>query len=54
MEDCTLLDEYVLNDVGKIWMGPKRGRSWLYGQLDEVVLPACMFVLDRAELPFHQ
>ncbi|CAH0764573.1 unnamed protein product [Diatraea saccharalis] len=57
MEDCTLLQEYVLNDVGKVWVGPiktTRGKPWFYGQFDGVVLPACMFMLDRAGIPFHQ
>ncbi|KAL0820667.1 hypothetical protein ABMA28_006499 [Loxostege sticticalis] len=58
MEDCTLLQEYVLNDVGKVWVGPiktTRGKPWFYGQFDAVVLPAVMFMLDqRAVMPFHQ
>ncbi|XP_053614168.1 hemocyte protein-glutamine gamma-glutamyltransferase-like [Plodia interpunctella] len=56
MEDCQLLQEYVLNDVGKVWVGPiktTRGKPWAYGQFDAVVLPACMLMLDRAEIPFH-
>ncbi|KAJ8717662.1 hypothetical protein PYW07_005592 [Mythimna separata] len=56
MEDKALLQEYVLNDVGKVWVGPiktTRGKPWLYGQFDAVVLPACMFMLDRAEVPFN-
>ncbi|XP_047030665.1 hemocyte protein-glutamine gamma-glutamyltransferase-like [Helicoverpa zea] len=56
MEDEALLQEYVLNDVGKVWVGPiktTRGKPWLYGQFDAVVLPACMFMLDRAEVPFN-
>lgn len=57
MEDTGLLQEYVLNDVGKVWVGPiktTRGKPWFYGQFDAAVLPACMFMLDRAEMPFHQ
>ncbi|XP_026739990.1 hemocyte protein-glutamine gamma-glutamyltransferase-like [Trichoplusia ni] len=56
MEDTALLQEYVLNDVGKVWVGPvktTRGKPWMYGQFDAVVLPACMFMLDRAEVPFN-
>nr|CAD7411873.1 unnamed protein product [Timema poppensis] len=51
MEDKHLLDEYVVNDVGKIWVGPygtSRGREWVFGQFDDCVLPACMVMLDRA------
>lgn len=54
MEDTLLLQEYVLNDVGKIWVGPvktTRGKPWAYGQFDQHVLPACMLMLDRAEMP---
>ncbi|XP_041984352.1 hemocyte protein-glutamine gamma-glutamyltransferase-like [Aricia agestis] len=55
MEDTNLLQEYIQNDIGKVWVGPirtTRGKPWLYGQFDAVVLPACMFMLDRAEIPF--
>nr|CAD7442811.1 unnamed protein product [Timema bartmani] len=51
MEDKHLLEEYVVNDVGKIWVGPygtSRGREWVFGQFDDCVLPACMVMLDRA------
>ncbi|KAG7301255.1 hypothetical protein JYU34_014159 [Plutella xylostella] len=56
MEDTDLLQEYVLNDAGKVWVGParsSRGRAWLFAQFDEAALPACMFALDRAGVPFH-
>ncbi|XP_076766977.1 hemocyte protein-glutamine gamma-glutamyltransferase [Xylocopa sonorina] len=51
MEDEHLLDEYVLNDVGKIWVGPwgsSRGREWVFGQFDACVLPACQLLLERS------
>ncbi|XP_059057933.1 hemocyte protein-glutamine gamma-glutamyltransferase-like [Achroia grisella] len=57
MEDCNLLQEYVLNDVGKVWVGSTKsasGKPWVYGQFDASVLPACMFILDRAQVPFYQ
>ncbi|KAG8222477.1 hypothetical protein J437_LFUL000839 [Ladona fulva] len=53
MSDEHLLDEYVLNDVGKIWVGPHgsaRGRHWIFGQFDESVLPACMLMLGRTNV----
>ncbi|CAG9127446.1 unnamed protein product [Plutella xylostella] len=56
MEETELLQEYVLNDVGKVWVGParsSRGRAWLFAQFDEAALPACMFALDRAGVPFQ-
>lgn len=45
--------EYVLNDVGKIYIGSHakpRGRKWIYGQFHESVLPAVMFMLDKTRL----
>ncbi|KMQ92873.1 hemocyte protein-glutamine gamma-glutamyltransferase [Lasius niger] len=51
MEDEQLLDEYILNDVGKIWVGPwgsSRGREWVFGQFDACVLPACQLLLERS------
>lgn len=56
MED-RLLDEYILNDVGKIWIGPKnssRGREWVFGQFDGCVLPAIMFMLEMSEMPYQR
>lgn len=53
MEDETLLDEYILNDVGKIWVGPhgsSRGREWIFGQFDASVLPACMLLFDKSDI----
>lgn len=51
MEDEQLLDEYIHNDVGKIWVGPwgsSRGREWIFGQFDACVLPACQLLLERS------
>jgi len=51
VEDEQLLDEYILNDVGKIWVGPwgsSRGREWIFGQFDSCVLPACQLLLERS------
>lgn len=51
LEEEQLLDEYILNDVGKIWVGPygsSRGREWIFGQFDASVLPACMMLLERS------
>ncbi|XP_017761962.1 PREDICTED: hemocyte protein-glutamine gamma-glutamyltransferase-like, partial [Eufriesea mexicana] len=53
MEDEQLLDEYVLNDVGKIWVGPwgsSRGREWVFGQFDACVLKACQLLLERSAI----
>ncbi|XP_014477785.1 PREDICTED: hemocyte protein-glutamine gamma-glutamyltransferase-like [Dinoponera quadriceps] len=51
LEDEKLLDEYILSDVGKIWVGPwgsSRGREWVFGQFDACVLPACQLLLERS------
>jgi len=48
--------EYVLNDVGKIYIGSHskpRGRKWIYGQFHESVLPAVMFMLDKTRLDIN-
>lgn len=45
--------EYVLNDVGKIWQGSyptARGRHWVFGQFDDAVLPACIILMERSGL----
>lgn len=56
MPDPHLLNEYVLADVGKIFVGPHgfcRGRQWVFGQFDTAVLPACVLMMDRAGV-LHQ
>lgn len=54
MPDQKLLDEYVLTDVGKIWIGPMgscRGREWVFGQFDASILPATMLMFEKSGLP---
>ncbi|XP_012257376.2 hemocyte protein-glutamine gamma-glutamyltransferase-like [Athalia rosae] len=51
MENQRLLDEYVNNDTGKIWVGALgscKGREWIFGQFDDCVLPACQLLLERS------
>lgn len=46
--------EYVENDTGKVWMGSyrqPRGRRWIFGQYEDVVLPTVMYLLELADLP---
>lgn len=55
IEDEKWRNECVLNDEGKIYMGTYRcpqGRVWLYSQFDDVILPACLYLLDCAKLDF--
>lgn len=50
------LEEYVLNDNGKVWQGTfkePKGYQWFFGQFEAVVLPSVMMLLDRASIP-HQ
>ncbi|KAE8742256.1 hypothetical protein FOCC_FOCC012185 [Frankliniella occidentalis] len=48
---------FVLNDVGKVWVGPMgftKGREWVFGQFDERVLPAALMVLERTGIPHSE
>jgi len=56
MNDEEQLDEFVLNDNGKVWQGTykePKGYQWFFGQFEAVVLPSIMMLLDRASIP-HQ
>ncbi|XP_031346704.1 hemocyte protein-glutamine gamma-glutamyltransferase-like [Photinus pyralis] len=51
MPEERFLDEYILADVGKIWVGPygsSRGREWVFGQFDKSVLPAAMLMFSKS------
>lgn len=39
-------EEYVLNDVGKVYTG-EWGKDWIFGQFHESVLPAVMMMLSE-------
>lgn len=55
MEEQDRREEYVLSDVGKVYVGSfhnPRGAKWVFGQFDDVVLPACMFILEKSKLDF--
>ena len=50
MESSKLRDEYVQNDVGKVWQGSWRrysGKHWVFGQFDDTVLLASCFILQQ-------
>ena len=50
MESSKLRDEYVQNDVGKVWQGTWDsyiGKPWVFRQFDDTVLPASCFILQQ-------
>ncbi|NXL88834.1 F13A factor, partial [Alectura lathami] len=53
LDDEKEREEYVLNDVGIVFHGDSneiQSRSWNYGQFEEDILDACLFLMDKAEL----
>lgn len=49
-----LLEEYIMNTSGRIWVGSKKcnqGKPWLFGQFDESALESALYVLDISTLP---
>ncbi|XP_064611555.1 protein-glutamine gamma-glutamyltransferase K-like [Liolophura sinensis] len=53
LADDVLKQEYVLNDRGSVWMGSVHrpyGRKWNFGQFDDPVLQAAIFLLNKSDL----
>lgn len=53
MDDAKEIEEYVMNDVGVIFHGELNNikrRPWEYGQFEEQILDACLYLMDKAEL----
>lgn len=53
MPDERMLGEYVLTDIGKIWVGPyntTKGREWVFGQFDACALQATMLMFEKSGL----
>uniref|UniRef100_A0A3B5KRI1 Transglutaminase-like domain-containing protein n=1 Tax=Xiphophorus couchianus TaxID=32473 RepID=A0A3B5KRI1_9TELE len=48
--------EYVLNSTGLIYMGTSdqvTERGWVYGQFEEGILDACIYIMDACRMPIH-
>lgn len=55
MERKNLKQEYVLNDIGKIYIGTfnqSKSIRWDYGQFSRDVLAASMYILDKSDLDY--
>lgn len=53
MENEEERNEYILNETGKIWCGTFKnpiGKLWIFGQFNEIVLPAAVFLLNKSSL----
>ncbi|XP_074006972.1 protein-glutamine gamma-glutamyltransferase 4 [Numenius arquata] len=53
LDDEAQRKEYVLNDTGYIYVGSAysmHNRPWNFGQFEEFVLDACMYLLDKSNL----
>ncbi|NXT90060.1 TGM4 glutamyltransferase, partial [Anhinga rufa] len=53
LDDEAKRNEYVLNDTGYIYVGSAYSiynKPWNFGQFEEFILDACMYLLDKSNL----
>lgn len=56
MDDEEQLEEYILNENGKVFQGTFNnpiGHQWYFGQFEVEVLPCIMMLIDRGSIK-HQ
>ncbi|KAG9345794.1 hypothetical protein JZ751_008939 [Albula glossodonta] len=54
LKDDRELEEYIMNESGVVYHGEASdvaARPWNYGQFEYGVLDACLYVMDRAQMP---
>ncbi|NWR77069.1 TGM4 glutamyltransferase, partial [Centropus unirufus] len=57
LADEAQRNEYVLNDTGYIYVGSAysiNGKPWNFGQFEEYILDACMYLLDKSKLKVNE
>ncbi|NXX90894.1 TGM4 glutamyltransferase, partial [Centropus bengalensis] len=57
LADEAQRNEYVLNDTGYIYVGSAysiSGKPWNFGQFEEYILDACMYLLDKSKLKVNE
>ena len=54
--DEKMIQEYVMNDTGRIYTGSKKQIShkpWVFGQFESCILDVALYLLEISQLPIH-